>query len=257
MTAIRNGELLVEVKGVYKKFCKSLRMNMWYGFIDMFSSDGDNVLPKLRKDEFWALQDMNIKLHRGEVIGLVGLNGAGKTSLIRLLIGTYPVTCGNISINGKITTIFEKSRAFEKFYSGVENIRVKCALFGMRKKEINKKLDEILDFAEIRDFAHSPFGTYSAGMRARVNFAIAIVANPDILIIDEGLAVGDVKFRQKCLKKVAEMSKNCGVIMISHNMEQFENLADRMIIMQKGRIAENTADIKRAIQIVVDKKNEE
>lgn len=249
-------EILIDVQNVSKKFCKSLKLNMLYGTLDILKLNKKKNLKTLRKKEFWALKDISFKLHRGDALGIVGLNGAGKTTLIRLLMGSFPVTSGNIYKKGLITTIFERSIAFQRYYSGIENIKVKCALFGMSRKETNSKLKEIIEFAELQEFADAPFGSYSAGMRSRSNFAVAIAANPDVLIIDEGLAVGDILFRQKCLNKAKEMSKDCGIILISHNMEQYRELVNRMIVMEHGRIIMDTNDVEKAITFIQTKKQE-
>lgn len=227
---------------------------MFYGLQDIFRFRRVTKLPPLRKDEFWALQDINLKVHKGEVVGILGLNGAGKTTLIRTIMGAFPVTFGEINVFGRITTVFERTRAFQRYYSGAENIRVKCALFGMGKKEIEEKLPKILDFAGIREFGDAPFGSYSAGMRARVNFTISIFANPNLLIIDEGLAVSDVHFRKQCIDTLKEIKKEMGILLISHNLEQFEQLATRLVVMEKGKIVLETSNIQEGIKYVVDSK---
>jgi len=248
-------EPIIEVKGVYKKFCTNLRLNMLYGMYDIFKYNDPNEVNPLRKHEFWALQDVNLSINRGEVVGIIGMNGAGKTTLIRTMMGSFPTTAGEIKVNGRITTVFERTRAFQKFYSGRENIRVKCALFGMSSAQIDNTIEKILDFADIENFEDAPFGSYSAGMRARINFGISIFANPDLLIIDEGLAVSDVHFRKKSMDKLHEIKKDIGILLVSHNMEQFEELATRLIIMEKGRIVGETDDISYGIKQVMDKGN--
>ena len=245
---------IVEIKNVHKKFCTDLKLNMFYGLQDIFKWRKSNKRPKLRKKEFWALQDINLSISRGEVVGILGMNGAGKTTLIRSIIGAYMVSHGQIKVCGRITTVFERTRAFQRYYSGIENIRVKCALFGMSKEEIDEKLPHILSFAEVTEFAEAPFGSYSAGMRARINFAISVLANPDLLIIDEGLAVSDVKFRQKSMRTIKEIRKDMGVLLVSHNMEQFHELANRIVVMEHGRIVLETTDVDKAIAFAMLKK---
>jgi len=243
-----NEQPIIEVKGVYKKFCTNLRLNMLYGLYDIFKLRESQDIPQLRRNEFWALQDINMQIKRGEVVGILGMNGAGKTTLIRTIMGAFPASAGEISVNGRITTVFERTRAFQKFYSGTENIRVKCGLFGMSAEEIDDKVDKILAFAEVERFADAPFGSYSAGMRARINFGISVLANPDLLIIDEGLAVSDVHFRKKSMNYLKEIKSNIGTLLISHNMEQFEQLATRLILMEKGKIIGETDDIAYGIK---------
>jgi lipopolysaccharide transport system ATP-binding protein len=249
-------DLILEVDGVYKKFCTNLKLNMFYGLQDIFKFEQSHRLPPLRKKEFWALQDINLSIKRGEVVGVLGMNGAGKTTLIRTIMGAFPPSAGTIKLNGRITTVFERTRAFQRFYSGIENIRVKCALFGMSSSEIDERMEEILEFAGIGKFAEAPFGSYSAGMRARINFAIAIFARPDLLIIDEGLAVSDVHFRKKCMDILADIKNESGIMLVSHNMEQFEELATRLVIMENGQIVGETNDIAYGIKQVMNKKNQ-
>lgn len=239
---------ILEVNEVYKKFCISLKLNMIYGLQDVFGFNQKKNNSELRKKEFWALQDINLKIFRGEVVGILGMNGAGKTTLIRNIMGSFPITSGNINVNGRITTVFERNRAFQKFYSGEENIRVKCTLFGMTKTEIDKELPQIIEFAGVKKFKDAPFGSYSAGMKARINFSIALIAKPDLLILDEGLAVGDVLYRAKCMEKIKEKKAEMGTLLISHNLEQFEELATRLIIMKEGRIVGETDDIQYGIK---------
>jgi len=246
-------DLIIEVDQVYKKFCTNLKLNMLYGLQDIFKFSQADSLPPLRRKEFWALEDVSLKIKRGEVVGILGMNGAGKTTLIRTIMGTFPPSSGTIRVNGRITTVFERTRAFQKFYSGIENIRVKCALFGMSPKEIDETIHDILDFAGIGKFAEAPFGSYSAGMRARVNFAISVFAKPDLLIIDEGLAVSDVHFRKKCMETLSEIKEKSAVMLVSHNLEQFEQLATRLIIMENGTIVGETDDISYGIKQIMTK----
>ncbi len=245
---------IIEVNGVYKKFCKNLKRSMMYGLQDIFHVNHPDRIPKLRKEEFWALQDINLSVSRGEAVGVIGMNGAGKTTMIRTIMGTFPVTHGEININGRMTTVFERARAFQKFYTGEENLRIKGSLFGMTRAEVDERLPAMLDFAGITDFASAPFGTFSAGMRSRLSFALALFADPDLLVIDEGLAVSDVHFRRKCMDAIKERKENMGILLISHNMEQFEELATRLVIMDQGRIVAETDDIAYGIKQVMDKK---
>jgi lipopolysaccharide transport system ATP-binding protein len=240
-------EDLLTVENVSKKFCKELRHSMLYGFLDIINLNGRSDKLRLRKHEFLALKDINFTLKKGERLGILGKNGAGKTTLMRLITNTFPSTTGIVKVNGNVTTIYEKNRSFSKYYSAIENIKIKSALFGMNKKQINDKMDEILDFAEVRDFATAPFGTFSSGMRARVNVAVALVANPDLLIIDEGLAVSDVVFRRKCYNKLTEISDSCGIIIISHNIEQIQELANRIMLIEHGKVVYDGTDIQETI----------
>lgn len=245
---------VVEIKHVSKKFCSDLKLNLLYGLQDIFRIRRVKKLPKLRRHEFWALSDINLSISKGEIVGILGMNGAGKTTLIRTIIGAYPVSFGEIYVRGRITTVFERTRAFQRYYSGEQNIKVKCALFGMSKLEIEEKLPQILEFAEVTEFAEAPFGTYSAGMRARINFAISMMANPDLLIIDEGLAVSDVRFRKKCMKALKKVKENTAILLVSHNLEQFTELADRLVVMEKGKVVLETRNIQEGIDFALRNK---
>ncbi len=246
-------DVIIEVDRVYKKFCTNLKLNMLYGLQDIFKFQRAHYAPPpLKRSEFWALEDVSLEIQRGEVVGILGMNGAGKTTLIRTIMGSFPPSSGSIKVNGRITTVFERTRAFQKFYTGEENIRVKCALFGMSPKEIEDTIQDILDFAGIGKFSEAPFGSYSAGMRARVNFAISIFAKPDLLIIDEGLAVSDVHFRRKCMETLAKIKQQSGILLVSHNLEQFEELATRLLLMENGKLVGETEDIAYGIKQMVN-----
>lgn len=245
---------IIELKGVYKKFCKNLKRSMMYGLKDIFHVNYPEAVPALRKEEFWALRDINLSVAKGEAVGVIGMNGAGKTTMIRTIMGTFPVSYGEIIIRGRMTTVFERARAFQKFYTGEENLRIKGSLFGMTRQEVDERLPAMLDFAGITEFANSPFGTFSAGMRSRLSFALALFADPDLLVVDEGLAVSDVHFRRKCMEAIKQRRDNMGILLISHNMEQFEELATRLVIMDQGKIVAETDDIAFGIKQVMDKK---
>ncbi len=247
-------EVLVDVQNVSKKFCKNLKKSMIYGFTDLFRIKKTNKI-RLRKDEFWALQDVSLSLKRGEMLAILGLNGAGKTTLIRLITKTFPVSSGRINLFGRIVTIYEKNRALNKFYSGRENIKVKCALFQMSRKETMEKIDTILNFAEIKEFADAPFGTYSTGMKARINFAIAFYSNPDIIIIDEGFATSDRKILEKYIAIIRENSHKFGVIIISHNQVIIKELANKIVILKKGKVFYNSYNVSKGLQIYNSYKN--
>ena len=247
-------ELLIDVKKVHKKFCKNLKRGMIYGFLDLFKFNKKKEI-NLRKDEFWALKDISFTLKRGEILAIVGLNGAGKTSLIRLITNSFPVTKGTIKVIGRIATIFEKNRSLNKFYSGRENIKVKCALFGMNNTETNNAMDKILEFAEIKDFADAPFGSYSAGMKARMNFSIAYYSKPDILIIDEGFATSDRRILEKYLSLLKENSKKYGIIIISHNEHIIRQLSNRIMILKKGQIFHDSIDVSKGLELYNNNKN--
>lgn len=238
-------DILISVQHVSKKFCKDLKRSMIYGAKDIFS-DLFHLKPQvdtLRKKEFWALKDISFELRRGEVLGILGNNGSGKTTLMRLICGIYPFEKGVIEVNGHVAPLFALRSGYNPYFSGKENIYIKGAMHGMSRQQISNKLDEIIAFAELEGFIDAPLGNYSSGMRARLGFSVAIASGPDILIIDEGLTVGDVEFREKCFHKIRSMASRIGVIFISHNERQVEDIATRILILGKGENILETGEV--------------
>jgi len=232
-------DTLIKVEGLYKKFTSSLKRSMWYGSIDtirtMASINYDTT--KLRKGEFWALQDINFELKRGECLGLIGRNGSGKSTLLRLLSGVFPPDKGKITMRGRIGALIALGVGFHPHMSGKENVFLNGAILGFSKNDIEKKFDEIVDFAEIGDFIEAPVSTYSSGMKVRLGYAIAAQMEPDILLIDEVLAVGDIGFRAKCLNSIAKISRNAAVIFVSHSMPQIARASSQIILLDSGIIS--------------------
>lgn len=191
-----------------------------------------------KKDEFWALKDLNFTVNRGEVIGIVGHNGAGKSTLLKILSQITPPTTGEIKIHGRVGSLLEVGTGFHPELSGRENIFLNGAILGMKKREIEKKFDEIVEFAEIAKFIDMPVKYYSSGMYVRLAFSVAAHMEPDILIIDEVLAVGDIEFQKKCLGKMDEITKKEGrtILFVSHNMAVIQKLCKRCILLDHGTI---------------------
>jgi lipopolysaccharide transport system ATP-binding protein len=231
------GEVVVSVKNVSKKFCKSLKRSMAYGIIDL----SKNLLgikqdsSVIKKDEFWALEDINFELRRGETLGLIGPNGSGKTTLLRLLAGIFPPDKGEIKIKGRVGALIAVGAGFHPYMTGRENIFLNGTILGMTHQEIRSKFDEIVDFADIGDFLGAPVSTYSSGMRVRLGFSIATAIEPDVLLIDEILAVGDEGFQKKCLNKIGELKKaGTAIVFVSHNMHMISAFSNRLIMMNNG-----------------------
>jgi lipopolysaccharide transport system ATP-binding protein len=234
-----NKDVVIRVEGLYKKFCRSLKRSMLYGSLDTFR----NILGipydqgKLRKNEFWALEDVNFELKRGETLGIIGINGSGKSTLLRMITGIFPPDKGRITINGRVSSLIAVGAGFHPQMTGRENIYLNGTILGMTKKEIQEKFDNIVDFADIGEFLDAPVSTYSSGMKVRLGFAIAVHCEPDILLVDEILSVGDLSFRNKSLRYMANLREKAkGIIFISHNLEQVRILCNRVIIMDKGKI---------------------
>ncbi len=190
--------------------------------------------------EFWALKDVSFEVHPGEIIGIVGRNGAGKSTLLKLLSRITEPTTGEIILNGRVASLLEVGTGFHPELSGRENIFLNGAILGMSRSEIKKKFDEIVAFSEVEKFLDTPVKRYSSGMYVRLAFAVAAHLEPDILVVDEVLAVGDIAFQKKCLGKMDEVAKQEGrtVLFVSHNMETVQSLCQKAYLLEAGKIKE-------------------
>ncbi|MCX6735953.1 MAG: ABC transporter ATP-binding protein [Candidatus Parcubacteria bacterium] len=201
------------------------------------------------KEEFWALKDINIDIKKGEIIGIIGPNGSGKSTLLKILSQITPPTRGEIKIQGKVGSLLEVGTGFHPELTGRENIFLNGAILGMGRQEVAKKFDRIVEFAGITQFLDTPVKYYSSGMYVRLAFSVAAHMEPDILIVDEVLAVGDAEFQQKCLGKMDEVTKQDGrtILFVSHNLEAIEKLCTRTILLKKGEIIKigKTEDVIR------------
>jgi ABC-type polysaccharide/polyol phosphate transport system ATPase subunit len=194
----------------------------------------------LRKTEFWALEDINFSLSKGESLGIIGLNGSGKSTLLRMITGIYPPDTGRISIKGKINSLISVGAGFHPHMTGRENIYLNGAILGMTRKEIDERFDEIVNFADLVEFMDAPVSTYSSGMYVRLGFAIAIHCDPDIMLIDEVLSVGDLSFQNKCLRKIYDLKRNNkSIIFVSHAMDTVRLICDRIILLDHGKMIFN------------------
>jgi lipopolysaccharide transport system ATP-binding protein len=189
-------------------------------------------------DYVWALQDINFEVKQGEVMGIIGRNGAGKSTLLKILSRTTTPTTGKININGRVASLLEVGTGFHPELSGRENIFLNGAILGMTRHEIKSKFDEIVDFAGVERYIDTPVKRYSSGMYVRLAFGVAAHLEPEILIVDEVLAVGDAEFQKKALGKMKDVSSKDGrtVLFVSHNMEAIQNLCDRAILLKNGRV---------------------
>lgn len=193
-----------------------------------------NIFHKSYHKEYYALNNLSFEIKRGETVGIIGINGAGKSTLLKIITGVLTPSGGNIEVKGKISALLELGAGFNMEYSGIENIYLNGTMMGFSKKEIDKKLDDILAFADIGDFVYQPVKTYSSGMFVRLAFAVAINVEPDILVIDEALSVGDVFFQQKCYKKIKELAGKSTVIIVSHDLNAMTKFCERIIVMSAG-----------------------
>ena len=235
------GKAILSVENLSKKFCRNLRRSLWYGVKDLTREMllRRNGGADLRRDEFWALKDVAFELRQGETLGLIGHNGAGKSTLLKLINGLIRPDTGCIRIRGRVGALIELGAGFNPILTGRENIYVNAAVLGLRRKEVDRRLDEIIDFAEIGDFIDAPLQTYSSGMRVRLGFSIAANLDPDILVIDEILSVGDASFRQRCVDRLTDYgSKGGTIIFVSHNSATIETLSDRVVLLDHGHVME-------------------
>ena len=207
-----------------------------------------NAVPKLT-DELWALKDIDLKINKGERFGIIGRNGAGKSTLLKILSRITEPTSGKVKMKGKIASLLEVGTGFHPELTGRENIFLNGAILGMTRSDIKKQFDAIVDFAETERFLDTPVKRYSSGMYVRLAFAVAAHLNPDVLIVDEVLAVGDLQFQKKCLGKMKEVSDAEGrtVLFVSHNLSSIIDLCDKAVMLENGMLKSvgNSADVVR------------
>lgn len=190
---------------------------------------------KIEYNEFWALKNISFSVQKGDRIGILGLNGAGKSTLMKVIAGVFKPTEGTITKQGVIAPLIELGAGFDMQYTGKENIYLYGAILGHSRKFMEEKYDEIVEFSELEEFIDVPLKNYSSGMRARLGFAIATVVNPDILILDEVLSVGDAKFKKKSEKKIMDMmDSGVTVLFVSHNIDQVKRICNKAMILEKG-----------------------
>lgn len=194
-----------------------------------------NPFGKRYSKDFYALHNVSVSIYKGETIGVIGKNGAGKSTLLKMITGVLTPSSGNITINGRIASLLELGAGFNPEMTGIENIYFNGTIMGYTKKEIDAKLDDILDFADIGDFIHQPVKMYSSGMFARLAFAVNVNVKPDILIVDEALSVGDVFFQNKCFKRMADLQKQgVTVLFVSHDMGSIRQLCSKCLWLDNG-----------------------
>ena len=230
-------ETLVRVEHVAKKFCRDLKTSLWYGVKDLGAEfigkhKEDDI--QLRNKEFWAVRDVNFELKRGECLGLIGRNGAGKSTLLKMLNGLIKPDKGRIEMYGRIGALIELGSGFNPILTGRENIYNNGAVLGLNKKEVDGLLEEIIDFSEMEKFIDTPVQYYSSGMKVRLGFSVAAHMKPDVLILDEVLAVGDSGFKIKSFNKINEIMRNAAVIFVSHSMPHIATITNKVLLMEGG-----------------------
>ncbi len=250
-------EILIEAEHVSKKFCRSLKRSLWYGVRDILGGGMSNglpgadtagvVLPPLRRDEFWALSDISFRVRRGECLGLIGHNGAGKSTLLKILNGLLRPDTGRITMRGRVGALIELNAGFNPILTGRENVFHQAALLGFSAAETRASFDDIVDFSEIGEFIDMPVQNYSSGMKVRLGFAVAAQMQPDVLLIDEVLAVGDVGFRSKCLARIGDLLKTSACVFVSHSMPQVARIATEILHLHHGSTTALTRNISQGM----------
>lgn len=233
----------VTVNNISKQY-KINSMGRYYSFRDLVSDTpkliGNYITKSKSENKFWALKDISFKLKKGDVLGIIGPNGAGKSTLLKILARIVSPTKGTAILNGKIASMLEVGTGFHTELTGRENIFLNGAIMGMKKSEIDKKFDQIVHFSEIGKFLDMPVKKYSSGMQMRLAFSIAVHLDPEILLIDEVLAVGDISFQRKSLLKMHSIAKDEGrtLIFVSHNMTAVDSLCNKCLLIENGKVSD-------------------
>lgn len=229
-------EIAVLVKGVGKRF-------------EIYDSPSDRlkqfIVPRLQINskkktyfrEFWALRNVSFKVARGETVGIIGRNGSGKSTLLQIICGTLTPTEGEVRTKGRVAALLELGSGFNPEFTGRENVYMSAAILGMQKEQIDTRFNAIAEFADIGEFIDQPVKSYSSGMYVRLAFAVSVHVEPEILVVDEALAVGDIRFQNKCLRKINEIrDAGCSILFVSHNASQVEAFCNRLVWIDSGRI---------------------
>ena len=240
---------IIEVKNIGKKYNISHRPGGYLTLRDVLANVFKNPFRFLQRkvkvaagigktEEFWALKDVSFNVEKGEVVGIIGANGAGKSTLLKILSQITPPTEGEIKINGRVGSLLEVGTGFHPELTGRENIFLNGAILGMGREEIAKKFDEIVEFSGVEKFLDTPVKYYSSGMYVRLAFSVAAHMEPDVLVIDEVLAVGDAEFQKKCLGKMDEITREEGrtILFISHNLITIQNLCKKCLLLENGQV---------------------
>jgi lipopolysaccharide transport system ATP-binding protein len=263
-------DTVIQVENLGKKYILGHQQeghSRYVALRDVVSEGAKSVVRRLRhpgkrrpnpnQEEFWALKDVSFEVKQGEVVGIIGRNGAGKSTLLKILSRITEPTEGRIKLRGRVASLLEVGTGFHPELTGRENIFLNGAILGMSRAEINRKFDEIVEFAEVSRFLDTPVKRYSSGMYVRLAFAVAAHLEPEILVVDEVLAVGDIAFQKKCLRKMGDISKQEGrtILFVSHQMESIQNLCQEGLLLGKGRLISQD-NILQVIQRYLDSAKE-
>jgi len=257
-----DNDVLVRVEDVGKKYCRDLKKSLWYGMKDIAAEllPGERDLERhatLRSGEFWAVDDVSFELRRGESLGLIGRNGAGKTTLLKMLNGLIKPDKGRIQIRGRVGALIALGAGFNPILTGRENIYVNGSVLGLGKKELDARLEDIVEFAELSEFIDSPVQGYSTGMAVRLGFSVATALRPDILLIDEVLAVGDAAFRLKAYQRIAAIAHQSTTVFVSHSLPQVSKLCTHALLLTQGRATSISNDLGRVFGLYARQQSEQ
>jgi lipopolysaccharide transport system ATP-binding protein len=251
---------IIEIRQLGKKYALA-EVQPYLALRDLVSEKIRNIFTAKGKNrsEFWALQDINLKIEQGQRVGIIGRNGAGKSTLLKILSRITPPTTGEVKIYGRVASLLEVGTGFHPELTGRENIFLNGSILGLSKKDIERSLDEIIEFSGVQKFIGTPLKHYSSGMQLRLAFAVAAHLEPEILLIDEVLAVGDIEFQKKCIGKMEEVSRAEGrtIVFVSHNLSQLQQICNRLVLIEQGKIIAdgNTQDIINEYQKMVFQSN--
>lgn len=226
---------MIKIENVSMKFNLEIEkdFSMKQAFVDLFTKKKK----KKKNDDFWALKNVSFTVDKGEVVGLIGSNGAGKSTLLKVVSGVMKPTSGKVTVQGVISPMIELGAGFDGNLTARENIYLNGAILGYSKKFLDSKFDEIVEFSELKDFLDVPVKNFSSGMTAKLAFSIATVVNPEILIVDEILSVGDLKFQEKSKKKMMEMIKGgTTVLYVSHSLDSIKDLCTKVVWLEHGKV---------------------
>jgi len=234
-------EELVVCRGLSKRFCRNLKRSLVYGVRDIAAESVGrrSALGRLRQYEFWALDDVSFTVRRGEMLGLIGQNGSGKSTLLKMLNGLMKPDGGVLTMRGEVQALIELGAGFNPILSGRENVRINASVLGLTKAQIDRVLPSIVEFAGLENFIDAPVQNYSSGMKARLGFAVVSQLDPDVLLIDEVLAVGDTAFQEKCMRRMDALRKSDkAIVFVTHSLYQVEALCDSALWLEHGRVRE-------------------
>jgi lipopolysaccharide transport system ATP-binding protein len=245
MESAATAPVTLHAQGVSKKFCRTLKSSLRYGLTDLMlcAIGARPAATELRPKEFWAVDDVSLDIDKGNIVGLVGRNGCGKTTLLQLLAGIFEPDRGDIEVRGRITTLIEANAGFHPLLSVRENIFVVGALMGMRRNEVERALPDILAMADIGPSVDSPCNTLSWGMQLRLTFAMAMATCPRLLLIDEILSFGDGRFRKQCAPTLRRIATQGCILMVSHNLDLISSVCNRLVVMEQSKVVWSGADV--------------